>query len=70
MSDGLVLDWEVADKITLGSLQSQYKMLEEQIEDHVGRRINLHPDDFARNLYLLDCLEEIIKYYGGTIDGL
>lgn len=68
MRDGLTIDWEVADQIALASLVEHYRMLEQEIEDYVGRRITIHPDDFARNLNLLDALEQCIRYYGGKLD--
>ena len=68
MRDGLTIDWEVADQIALSSMVEHYRMIEQQLDDYIKRRTNMHPDDFARSLELLDSLQVCIEYYGGKID--
>lgn len=64
----ITLDGEVADSITLANLIEHYKLLDQQIADHNTLVQKIHPDDYARNLYLLDCMEPVIEYFGGKID--
>ena len=66
----ITLDFEIADGIALASLVQHYKMLDEQLREHNTGVRKLHPDDYAHNLYLLDCMEPIIQYYGGEINNI
>jgi hypothetical protein len=65
MSSGLTLDYDIADKITLLSLQDQLKYLRKELEDYKEGEW-LHPEDVVNNTKIIAALELLIPYYGGT----
>ena len=80
-SGGLVIPFEVADGITLATLQEQLGYLRKEVEfteaspkkrkkleKEWGWGVPLHPEDYSRNrLELIPALETIIKYFGGEV---
>ena len=65
MSRGLMLDYDIADKITLLTLQDQLKYLRKELEDFKNGEW-LHPEDVVKNAEIIAALELLIPYYGGT----
>ena len=65
MSSGLMLDYDIADKITLLSLQDHLKCLRKELEDYKEGKW-LHPEDVVKNAEIITALELLIPYYGGT----
>ena len=65
MSSGLMLDYDIADKITLLSLQDHLKCLRKELEDYKDGKW-LHPEDVVNNAEIITALELLIPYYGGT----
>jgi hypothetical protein len=65
MSSGLTLDYDIADKITLLTLQDQLKYLRKELEDYKEGQW-LHPEDVVKNAEIIAALELLIPYYGGT----
>ena len=65
MSKGLMLDYDIADKITLLTMQDQLKYLRKELEDFKDGKW-LHPEDVANNIKIIAALELLIPYYGGT----
>ena len=66
MSSGLILDYDIADKITLLTLQDQLKYLRKELEDYKEGKW-LHPEDVVKNAEIIAALELLIPYYGGTV---
>ena len=66
MSSGLMLDYDIADKITLLSLQDHLKCLQKELEDYKEGKW-LHPEDVVNNAEIIAALELLIPYYGGTV---
>lgn len=66
MSNGLMLDYDIADKITLLTLQDQLKYLRKELEDYKEGKW-LHPEDVAGNIKLIAAFELLIPYYGGEV---
>jgi hypothetical protein len=66
MSSGLMLDYDIADKITLLTLQDQLKYLRKELEDYKEGKW-LHPEDVVKNSEIIEALELLIPYYGGTV---
>ena len=66
MSSGLMLDYDIADKITLLSLQDHLKYLQKELEDFKEGKW-LHPEDVTNNIKIIAALELLIPYYGGTV---
>jgi hypothetical protein len=66
MSSGLTLDYDIADKITLLTLQDQLKYLRKELEDYKEGKW-LHPEDVVKNAEIIAALELLIPYYGGTV---
>jgi hypothetical protein len=62
---GVELPYEIADKITLASMQDHRKMLKKQLNDHAKKGTWMHESDVAMNTKLVNCFDELIKYYGG-----
>lgn len=67
MAKGLEIPFEVADKITLSSLQDQYTYLKEETRLHLEEGQWLHPEDLGKNVQLINALELLIPYYGGQV---
>jgi hypothetical protein len=61
----LEIPYEIADGITLATLQDQYKYLMEEIRLHVEEGKYLHPEDYLHNMELIPALQLLIKYFGG-----
>ncbi len=65
---GLTIPYEVADNITLATLQDQLKYLREEIRLHVEQGQYLHPEDYHNSMTrLIPALEVLIPYYGGSV---
>ena len=67
MTDGLTIDWEVADKITLASLAEHHSIITRILQDYWAKKTKLHPEDLGRYLGIVESLEEVIEYYGGKV---
>jgi len=68
INKGLTIPYEVADNITLATLQDQLKYLREEIRTHVEEGRYLHPEDYHNSMTrLIPALEVLIPYYGGSI---
>lgn len=66
MSNGLTIDYDTADRITLLVLKDQLKYLRKKLEDFKkGKR--LHPKNVASNIKIIAALELLIPYYEGTV---
>ena len=66
MSNGLMIDFDTADRITLLVLKDQLKYLRKELEDFKEGKY-LHPEDVVRNAEIIAALELLIPYYGGTV---
>jgi len=62
---GIEIPGEVADQITLASLQDHRKMLKKQLTEHAKKGAWMHEDDVIMNTKLVMCFDDLIKYYGG-----
>jgi hypothetical protein len=66
MASGIEIDYEVADKITLASLQQHLQYLQKEVRDHETVGSYMHPEDYHNSkINLIPALETLIKYYGG-----
>ena len=65
MSRGITLDFDTADRITLLVLHDQLKYLRKELEDYKEGKW-LHPEDVVNNAKIIEALELLIPYYGGT----
>jgi len=66
MSNGITIDFDTADRITLLVLKDQLKYLRVELEDYKDGKF-LHPEDVVRNAEIIAALELLIPYYGGTV---
>jgi hypothetical protein len=66
MSNGLMIDFDTADRITLLVLKDQLKYLRVELKDFEDGKW-LHPEDVANNIKIIAALELLIPYYGGTV---
>ena len=66
MSNGLTIDYDTADRITLLVLKDQLKYLRKELEDYKEGKW-LHPEDVVNNAKIIEALELLIPYYGGTV---
>jgi len=66
MSNGITIDFDTADRITLLVLKDQLKYLRKELEDYKEGKW-LHPEDVVRNAEIIAALELLIPYYGGTV---
>jgi len=64
----LTIPYEVADKITLASLQDQLHYLKQDVRDHTEQGKWMHPEDYHMSMTkLIPALETLIDYYGGGV---
>jgi hypothetical protein len=68
--EGLLLDWEAADKITLASLKDMLKILEKENKaiDKLMKSGELGDCDkmgYVSNQEYIVAFKKVIKYYGG-----
>jgi len=61
----LTIPHEVADGITLASLQDQLQYIREETRLHLEEGQYLHIEDLVKNQQLIPALELLIAYYGG-----
>jgi len=66
MSNGITIDFDTADRITLLVLKDQLKYLRKELEDFKNGKW-VHPEDVVRNAEIIAALELLIPYYGGTV---
>jgi hypothetical protein len=66
MNNGLTIDYDTADRITLLVLKDQLKYLRKELEDYKEGKW-LHPEDVVNNAGIIAALELLIPYYGGTV---
>ena len=66
MRNGITIDFDTADRITLLVLKDQLKYLRKELEDFKEGKY-LHPEDVVRNAEIIAALELLIPYYGGTV---
>ena len=62
----LSIDFDTADRITLLVLKDQLKYLRKELEDYKEGKW-LHPEDVVNNAKIIEALELLIPYYGGTV---
>ena len=68
MNKGLIIPFEVADGITLATLQDQLSYLKEELRAHLEDGKYLHKEDVYNSQFkLIPALELLIKYFGGNI---
>jgi hypothetical protein len=66
MMNGMTIDWETADRITVLSLKDQLQYLEKEISDHVNEGQWMHPEDYHNSMTrTIPALKHLIQYYGG-----
>jgi len=64
----ITIPYEVADNITLATLQDQLSYLKEEIRLHTEEGKYLHPEDYHNSMTrLIPALEVLIPYYGGSV---
>ena len=67
MKNGMLLDWETADRITLLNLQNQLEYLENELMEYKQNKNWMHPEDVRNSeLVYLPALKTLIDYYGGS----
>ncbi len=70
---GLTIPWEVADQITLTSLQDHRAYLKKELKQWNANPkspsnpdgVWMHPEDVIKNQQIIHHMTEIIEYYGG-----
>ena len=68
MSKEITIPYEVADGITLATLQDQLSYLKEEIRLHTEEGKYLHPEDYHNSMTkYIPALELLIEYFGGEL---
>lgn len=62
---GLEIPYEVADSITLKTLEASHKLLKKDMKAHQNENEYMHPEDYANNVEYMKAMKVLIKYYGG-----
>lgn len=64
--NGIVLDFETADRITLDNLKESLAVIKTEIKNHLKNGSYLHPEDLVEyQTILIPSIKALIKYYGG-----
>ncbi len=64
----LEIPFEVADGITLATLQEQVSYLKEEIRLHTEEGRYMHPEDYHNSMTkLIPAMELLIEYFGGEL---
>lgn len=64
--NGLTIDYETADRITLLSLKEQLNYLQTELDDHTNNGTWMHPEDVDKSLSkYIPALKLLIDFYGG-----
>jgi hypothetical protein len=64
----ITIPYEVADGITLATLQDQLSYLREEIRLHTEEGKYLHPEDYNNSMTkYIPALELLIEYFGGEL---
>jgi hypothetical protein len=64
--NGLQIDFETADKITLISLKDSLDTLQRELDNHLDNGAYMHPEDVSNTVSkYIPALKTLIKYYGG-----
>ena len=66
--NGLELDWDTANRITLLNLLDSRKIILKELERHYSHNEWMHPDDVVENKRCIEALEVLILYYGGDLE--
>lgn len=64
-NNGLEIDFEIADKITLINLTDYRKCLQGELDEYYKSDSYLHPDDVVGNKIRIEALNLLIKDFGG-----
>ena len=68
MNKGITIPFEVADGITLATLQEQHSYLTKELRAHLEDGKYLHKEDAYNSQFkLIPALELLIDYFGGNI---
>jgi hypothetical protein len=68
MNKEITIPYEVADGITLATLQDQLSYLKEEIRLHTEEGKYLHPEDYHNSMTkYIPALELLIEYFGGEL---
>lgn len=64
--NGLIIDWETADRITLACLKDQLELQEKEVKEHLEDGKWMHPEDLHQSTtQYIPALKTLIKFYGG-----
>jgi hypothetical protein len=66
MRNGITLDFDTADKITLLVMQDQLKGLRMELAEFQDRKKRFNLEDVVNTAKIIAALELLIPYYGGT----
>lgn len=65
---GVMLEYEVADRIALATMKDQLKYLKEEVRLHTEEGQYMHSEDYHESMTkLIPALEILIPYFGGTL---
>jgi hypothetical protein len=68
MSKEITIPIEIADGITVASLQEQLSYLKEEIRLHTEESRYMHPEDYHNSMTkYIPAMELLIKYFGGEV---
>lgn len=63
MNNGMYIDYETADRITVASLKDTRDFVQSEL-DEFGKGKYLHADDVVYNQKFLEAVDVVLKYYG------
>jgi hypothetical protein len=64
--NGLTIDWETADRITVTNLKEQLDTLQTELDNHTNNGKYMHPEDVSNTVSkYIPALKILIDYYGG-----
>ena len=64
MINGMQIDYETADRITVLNLKDYRDCLQHELDMHRLHNKYLHDDDEVRSMYIICCIDDVLKEFG------
>jgi len=66
MNNGLMIDWDTADRITMLTLTNYRNSLQEHLDGGADGSRWLHPEDEVHNRAMIQAINFVVKDFGGV----
>ena len=62
--EGVSIDWDTANRITVANLNSYKQDLETQVSEHLNEGAYMHPVDLAHNMQMITAINFVVRDFG------